>query len=282
MLLLFSQRAIVQSYPILIVVMGYGIQDLFNSSKKRLVLMGFIVMTLGLNQFQSWQYNRGIIHQERMTQAAYFNNFFKTDYLSPEDKKYFLVERASGAEEHFNIGSTYKKAHHFNVDFEEGLPFEDEETYMKIARSVLNKPKKDKSFALSVSRAHSGKYSFEMNDSLEFSPAISKSFEEIVSQDYAWIRSGAWVFLEESIEPNEVFWINTFTYNGKNYKYRGHDLSTMNLKVGEWNYITSDYMTPEVRSKSDRLKVYLWNKNKKKLYLDDLQIDVYEQINVYY
>jgi hypothetical protein len=37
-----------------------------------------------------------------------------------------------------------------------------------------------------------------------------------------------------------------------------------------------DYLTPEVRTKEDNLKVYLWHRGKKKVLLDDLIVYAYE------
>ena len=36
------------------------------------------------------------------------------------------------------------------------------------------------------------------------------------------------------------------------------------------------YLTPEVRSEEDNLKIYLWHRGKQKIMIDDLRIHVYE------
>jgi hypothetical protein len=50
----------------------------------------------------------------------------------------------------------------------------------------------------------------------------------------------------------------------------------MNLKLNEWNRICFDYLTPEVRRKTDKLKVYIWHRGKGELFVDDLQVEISE------
>jgi hypothetical protein len=37
-----------------------------------------------------------------------------------------------------------------------------------------------------------------------------------------------------------------------------------------------DYITPEVRSRSDRMKAYIWNQRGMPLMVDDFVVDVFE------
>jgi len=51
------------------------------------------------------------------------------------------------------------------------------------------------------------------------------------------------------------------------------------IKPGKWNKIKLDYLTPEVRSKNDELKIHIWNKGKKTFYIDDINIELFEPIS---
>jgi len=53
----------------------------------------------------------------------------------------------------------------------------------------------------------------------------------------------------------------------------------MNLKLNEWNRICFDYLTPEVRRKTNNLKVYIWYRGKEALFVDDLQVEIFEPIH---
>jgi hypothetical protein len=48
-------------------------------------------------------------------------------------------------------------------------------------------------------------------------------------------------------------------------------------RPGQWNRITMDYITPEVRAGRDNLSVYAWYQGKEPVYVDDLQVEVFEK-----
>jgi len=50
----------------------------------------------------------------------------------------------------------------------------------------------------------------------------------------------------------------------------------MNLKLNEWNRVCFDYLTPEVHRKTNNLKVYIWYRGKEELFVDDLQVEIFE------
>jgi len=63
-----------------------------------------------------------------------------------------------------------------------------------------------------------------------------------------------------------------FTHKGYPYKYKGFDSENMNLDLNQWNNIEFDYLTPEVRTRQDSLKVYFWNRGKSTIFIDDFQV----------
>jgi len=51
----------------------------------------------------------------------------------------------------------------------------------------------------------------------------------------------------------------------------------MDLQLNQWNKITFDYLTPEVRRKDNLLKIYFWNRGTGQIFIDDLQVEVFEK-----
>ena len=83
------------------------------------------------------------------------------------------------------------------------------------------------------------------------------------------------VFSEIPFSANPASIIATFVHKGFGYKYTGFDLDKMKLEPGKWNSVTFDYLTPEVRRPDDLLKVYLWHRGKKSLWMDNLKVVAY-------
>lgn len=75
----FGQRAFVESYAVLAVLLGVWFSFLKQFSSK-VVLATMVVLCVGLNQVQARQYSIGIIHPQKMDRELYFATFLKTGY----------------------------------------------------------------------------------------------------------------------------------------------------------------------------------------------------------
>ncbi|MFI5148548.1 MAG: hypothetical protein ACHQRM_02370 [Bacteroidia bacterium] len=82
----FSQRPMVESLPVMALVMGVFLQFLWTVRPVvRYLVLTCMALLITLNLFQTWQYCAGILDGERMTEAYYWNIFGKTD-LSEADR----------------------------------------------------------------------------------------------------------------------------------------------------------------------------------------------------
>jgi len=103
--------------------------------------------------------------------------------------------------------------------------------------------------------------------------------KDLTDQNHAWIQGYARVFIPDKYDEEPPLLVVSFHYKNKPYNYRALGVKKGEIKYNEWNEIKIDYLTPEVRTKEDNLKVYLWYRGKKKVLLDDLVIYVYEPKN---
>jgi hypothetical protein len=71
----FGCRPIVDSYALLSIPLAETISS--GSGTRKKLLIGFIVFCIALNLFQTYQYERGIIHYESMSNKSYFTSFGK-------------------------------------------------------------------------------------------------------------------------------------------------------------------------------------------------------------
>ena len=86
----FSQRSLSHTYPIYILVIGFIFVHI--KGLKRMLLVGFIVLSIGLNLFQSWQARYGILHLSRITAAYYFSVFGQTTDPTEEQLKLLSID----------------------------------------------------------------------------------------------------------------------------------------------------------------------------------------------
>lgn len=253
----YSQRALLSSYAVLLLPLGYLI-DFVNSKSKTIrysfaVVLGLLVL---LNLFQTWQWVHGIIDRTRMSRNYYFAVFAKTS-VSEDDRKLLLVERSTEQFQELKNEPDYNKRTLAKFDFEG-------ENY--------------KARPLSKDTVHSGNAALRMDKDHQYSPGFETTFLKLTTHDHAWLRAGVWVYPLHDVEPRMASIVITAEHNGEAYAYNaiGIDNEKYHIKKNQWNYISLDYLTPEVRSGDDKIKAYFWLQGDKPLLIDDMVIEVFE------
>ena len=248
----FSQRSLIPSYPIMAIAFGYFLLWLNNQTKSLKTSFSILIGGLFcLNIFQTIQFHKGIIDADRMTKDYYFKVFGKLS-VDANDKKLLLVNRR------FNGDEVMDNEHQYTSRLLKKIDFENTD----IKDSMLH---------------YTGKYSFKLNNNIKQSPSIEATYAEITQKDYAWIKVKTYVYSINDLKENPFNLIVTFNHNQYPYKYIRYPSGKMNMKLNTWNKIEFDYLTPEVRSKEDYLKVYFEHDNDGALYIDDLEVEVYER-----
>lgn len=253
----YSQRALIQSYPVMIIPLGYFIVWLLNTRKiKRVVIFIIIALMIFLNLFQTWQYTNAIIDCSRMTRAYYWKIFGKT-IVTENDRKLLLIDRSYSGKFVIENEENFDKSRLEYLDFEDG-----------------DKRYKD---LYSTKVSYSGSYSVKLDKLKNFSPDIHKKYKQITDKEYAYIRASAWVYPVYDLNDNPFSLVATFNHNGGLYSYiatNSEDLD--NLELNKWHRIEVEMITPEVRSKNDKLYVYIWLRGEKTMYVDDIQVEIFE------
>jgi hypothetical protein len=248
----FSQRALIPSYPIMAIVLGYFL-DWINEKTRvfRVIVYVLLACFTILNIFQTIQFHYGIIDGDRMTKKYYTCVFGKMK-VSENDRKLLLIKRSFDGSEYFNNENAYNCKLLKKLDFE-------------------NSEKKDST------QHYSGKYSFKLDSLSIFSPTIESPYYELTNKGHAWIRVTAYIFPTRDVSIDPFSLVVHFVHNGWPYKYYTFDSPKMNLELNKWNRISFNYLSPEVRRNRDYLKVYFWNRGKGIFFIDDLQVEIFEE-----
>ncbi len=253
----FGQRALVQSMAIMAISLGFYLQKVLTGNIfKRIIIILFCSFFIFLNFFQTWQINNGILATSRMTRTYYFKSFLKTK-VNHEDQKFLMVYRP--------------------YDGIEKMPDVSEFDSINLIRLSFDKPHlQDFKYGIDSTIHRSGNFSLRLDSGKASLPAYKKSFRYLTDKDYAWIKLTAYIYPTVGFTNNTVYLVITFLHQEWDYKNLSIDLEKQNFKVGEWNKITIEYLTPEVRNLSDRLSIYFCLHGNKTFYIDDLSIDLFE------
>jgi len=204
-----------------------------------------------LNVFQTIQFHKGVIDADRMTKDYYLKVFGKLN-VNEKDRKLLLVNRTFLVSEMMESEMDYSSKLLQKIDFE-------------------NLSLKDSS------QGYNSRHSFLINNLIKLSPAISATYDQITHKDHAWIKVTAYVFPTKDVMEYPFNLIVCFNHNEYPYKYMRYASSKMNISLNKWNKIEFYYLTPEVRSKKDYLKVYFENEKESNVFIDDLEVNVYER-----
>ncbi len=243
----YGQRGLIPSYAVLSIPMGFLLVWIADQKSIRKWLAYIVILTLtGLNLFQTWQYTDAILSSSRMTREYYFRIFLKTRAYDA-DRKLLLVSRDQWPVEQ--------------------VP--DENDYH---RSKLYK----NSFILEADQAADSNRYVRMDSLKRFSPDFSISYKDLTGRDHAYIRASVEVFVPEDDSGETPLLVMTMKNKKGLYKYTTLDLPADSVKYGEWNTISKDYLTPEIRWKRDKLQVYLWYRGNDYVYIRDLELELFD------
>jgi hypothetical protein len=249
----YSQRALLSSYAVLALPLGFLLRD----TRKRVWRKALYLAAAGLlilNLFQTWQWAHGLIDRTRMTRAYYFAIFGKTS-VSDAERKLLLVERPNDEVEILRNETDYARRTALFLDFENNAtdPFLSD-------------------------TASSGKKSARLSLSHPFSAGFEMPYRLITPKDHAWLRTSVMVYPTDTVKDGMASLVMTFQHQGVPYHYRALSISdtSFRMKAGQWNRMQLDYLTPEVRSVNDSIKVYFWLQGNKPVLIDDLKIEIFD------
>ena len=119
-----------------------------------------------------------------------------------------------------------------------------------------------------------GKKMLKMDEGQEFSPAIEVPVFEIFSKEYVELKASVNFIAKEQLNANEVFIVVSFEVDHKNLSY-----NVKSVEAKAFSDFPSQEVTFLLKLNSDfpegaLLNVYLWNKDKKKLLLEDIKLTI--------
>ncbi len=247
----FSQRALIPSYPVMAIGLGYFLFWLNQQRVVKKIIYSILVGLILLNLFQTIQFHYGVINSDRMTGPYYWRVFGKID-VSDEDRKLLLVKRSFSSEENFDNKEAYTSRLLKKMSFEDSIDKDSIQSF-------------------------SGKYSFRLDSTVIYSPNFESAYSELTNKDHAWISASAYVYPTKDVVSNPFSLVVHFVHNGYSYKYGHYDSENMKLELNKWNKIDFNYLTPEVRRKNDFVKIYFWNRGKAPVFIDDFEISAFEK-----
>jgi hypothetical protein len=255
----FGNRALIPSYAALSIPLAYAFDHLLEHRFK-FAFIKIVFVLLGFNLFQSWQMSEGILDSTNMSRAYYFSTFFQTHQANQAQTDLLLAGKFNNGIEKFskNDSLTHALAFTKKNDFEKG---------------TLNKR-----FISDVVH-HSGTRGLILCNKTINSYSLQVTYNEVTQKAYTWIKASVWVYAFYPVKDPEANFGIHMKHKGYIFKPTDHKLAKAEIKPKQWTKLEYFYLVPDdLRSKKDKICIFVLNKNDDPIVIDDLTIESYEPI----
>lgn len=238
----FSMRAMIQSYPLLAFPLSVFIEWSFRTKIIYATVLAFVAACIWLNgimTYQAYFSPQGIYDGDFMNVNYYWRVFGKTR-INPNDKKL--------------------------LDTNEELP----KKYLNKLSPIYFNDLENISLHTDTLNAFSGKRSFKMNDSIQWTPAIEIP---ITDEAQCWYRVSVKVFfphMEWNVWKQPQIHIALWN-NNHQAKVKQFRIARI-IPSGSWQDVSID-INGAIKQPYNTLKFYFWNAGSDKpIYIDDITI----------
>lgn len=234
----FSQRAVIEAYPILIIAFGYFLL-LLQQSRLKLIFYPLIALLVFFNLFQTYQADKGIIHNHRMTRDYYWSVFGQTEI--PTSKQMELL--------YFDNNRDFIFPDELERDFRE-------------SKTVVKRFKP----------------AFKLNSQTLYSPTLDLRAGDVSQKEY-FIIHATWKYEgDTSALRGKVFYGAVFHGSKTNsYAWLGKGIEDPKLVHNpREKTLCYTYVSPHIRSQEDVIRFGAWAQSGEEITLTGLKVEVYE------
>ncbi len=232
----FGQRPFVESYSLLAFSLAYFLQYLM--SMKLFIIQTIIAMIIllfvGLNQFQTWQYVTGMYSTDKMNKEFYWRIFSKTH---TDKSDWDLINKPVASVESNNL--------------------------------IDNANIKDQVLLYNDSQINDPNSIIELNTTNQFSNGLDVKVNSLELKSFNGIKAAAKINCKENFNCTLVV---SFERDGKSFAYTAGKPDLNRCKTNDWCSIEVSVKIPEKLEDDDILKVYVYFTGKGKMQVSNLEV----------
>jgi hypothetical protein len=252
----FSQRSMIQSLPVMAILLAALIDGVqFFKWRKTIyaIIALFSIVTISF----SWQYERGLLSQDRMTKE-YFWKMIGRSHMDPKLDKLLLVERSFTKEIIFKDSSDYELT------------------------QLLVQPNDEAEYNDTLFQDTTYYNILHLNQSKPYTKSIKRKFTEWTGKNHFWMQLEADVFIPDSSDLGALRIVCCAEHEKQLYAYFTRSLADMGETSHGWKKLKMDYLSPEVRKNDDEIKTYLWWSGIGSVYVKNFTVKTWEKKDTYH
>ncbi len=169
------------------------------------------------------------------------------------------------------------KAYYFSVFGQVSPPTEAQLKLLSIDRNQTVFTNEDEYVKVKTIRYEGEKPLMMSQEKNIYTQNIQIPYKELTNKDHVWIRGYGIVTPQSKPENSAFHFTMTMLHKGKPYTWKGKPLNTENAALLQKDTVKFDYLTPDIRSNSDKLSVGFWHQSGDSVLLHDFYIEVWEK-----
>ena len=118
-------------------------------------------------------------------------------------------------------------------------------------------------------------FCYQLSDENEFSPSFSLNKKQLKITNRLEFEVNFDFCAESRFNKNEMLMVFSLEKHNQSYYYIGDDILPFMAKTNKWQNARFRFQMPEEVKKNTRIKLYIWNRSKKKFKLDNFKLRVY-------
>jgi hypothetical protein len=256
----FGQRFMVQSYLVLSIPLGAFVQKITElKTYIKIPSLIIILFFIFLNLFQTWQFVRWILPGDGITWEYYKYAFFKTTYITDEEKELLQLQRTFDPNEKFeNIAHKYNRRLLVFINYDNA------------SSASYNSQKISKKYYVTAP------YSYIIDSSNVFSNTFKKEFSSLTSKDHLWFKLSVDSYNPNKKEETVANIVIHFEHNGNPYNYAAYKINNEDFE-NQWKHNEFYYLSPPLQDESDMIVAYVWFERGKEMYIDNFCLEIFER-----
>ncbi len=252
----YGHRAFLDHYIIFALLMGFALKDTQYKIFRYLIYV-ITPFVIWVNMVQIYQYKNWILYWD-MNEEMYWKVFLKTDesyfgLLWREAKTQAQAEEKAILENKFK---DLKTNNVYNDSFEGDLI------------GV-------KEYFIDHDITHSGNTSIRLTRKNPYSPGLKTEIRALQDTSRVLFKASAWVYVPTPAAMSNFHIVSSIENEHGAYHYQAVYSQVDEIKVGAWNKIEMITEVSEIKSTGDILKVYVWYKGEREVYVDDIKVEFY-------
>ncbi|HMM10891.1 MAG TPA: hypothetical protein PKE03_02200 [Bacteroidales bacterium] len=248
----FGMRPMVDFYALFAIPFSYSIRFVFQKKLLKFVFIPVLILLMALNLFQTWQYKAGIIHPDAMNAEKYRHVFLRWDDAY---KNVF-----GGNPEPIysdNLGETI--AHFINTMEHSRNPW----------TSNGIQPSEE---------AYSGNQLAQMNQSNIYSPTLVLQQDDFVpTPGDVYVKVNLQYRENEPDAAQDALLVYAVSDQSQQVNfYKTFRIKQMPDSITDtWRVFQTGFRVPPWDETASEIKVYIWNKERKRFQLDDFEVQFF-------